>query len=87
MSTEYLDIPKCPKCGDGHRYKLDVNRSIVIKMLTMADMNEQRRTVKMTRLFTCPVKDEEFQVKFILYDSSSDRIENVTVIGIPHDKE
>ena len=87
MSTEYLEIPKCPKCSDGHRYKLNVERSIVMKMLTADDMNESPRSVKITRLFTCPIKNEEFQVKFVLYDTSSDRIKDVTVIGISHDKE
>jgi len=87
MSTEHLEIPKCPKCNDGHRYKLDVERSLVMKMLTMDDMNERPRAVKITRLFTCPVKNEEFQAKFTLYDTSSDRIENVSVVGVSHDGE
>ena len=87
MSTEYIDIPKCPKCNDGHRYRLKVDRTIVMRLLTMDDVDEKPRAVKITRLFTCPVKDEEFQAKFILYDTSSDRIQNVTVIGASDDNE
>ncbi len=87
MSTEHLEIPECPKCNDGHRYKLDVERSIVMKMLTMEDIDERPRSVKITRLFTCPVKNEEFQAKFSLSDTSSDRIIDVTVIGVSHDGE
>lgn len=87
MSTEHLDIPNCPKCKDGHRYKLNVERSIVIKMLTMSDMSEQPRPVRITRLFTCPIKNEEFQASFILTDTSSSRIKSVDVVGITNDND
>lgn len=87
MRTEYLNIPKCPKCKDAHRYKLNVDRSIVIKMLTMADMSERPRQVKITRFFTCPIKEEDFEATFILTDTSSSRINNVQVAGIADDNE
>lgn len=88
MSTEYLDIPNCPKCFGGHRYKLEVERSIVIKMMTMSDLNEPEepeRKVKVTRIFTCPTKNEEYQARFVLTDTSSNRIKNVKVIGLEND--
>jgi len=87
MATEYLEIPSCPKCSDGHKYKLEVDRAFVMKMLTIPDMNERPRQVKITRLFTCPTKNEEFEASFILTDTSSSRIEEVKVVGIADDKE
>ncbi len=87
MSTEHLDIRNCPKCKQGHRYKLNVERSIVMKALLMSDMGEQPRRVGFTRLFTCPIKNEEFQASFILTDTSSSRIKNVEVAGIANDIE
>jgi hypothetical protein len=87
MSTEHLNIPNCPKCKDGHRYKLNVERAIVMKMLTMSDMSEQPRRVRITRLFTCPTKNEEFQASFFLTDTSSSRIESVEVGGIANDND
>jgi len=82
MCTEHLDIPNCPKCKDRHRYKLNVERSIIMTWVTQSNMSEQSRQVKITRLFTCPTKNEEFQASFILTDTSSSRIKNVNVIGI-----
>ncbi len=87
MATEHLDIPNCPKCPDVHRYKLDVERALVIKMLTMSDMSERPRQVKVTRLFTCPTTNEEFEARFILTDTSSDRIKDVKVVGIANADE
>lgn len=82
MSAEYLVIHNCPKCSDGHSYELEVERSMIIKMMTISDLNEPSRKVKVTRIFTCPVKNEEYQARFVLTDTSSDRIKNVKVIGL-----
>ncbi len=87
MSTEYLEIRNCPKCSDGHRYKLNVTRSCVMKMLTMSDINEMPRQVRFTRFFTCPTRNEEFQANIIMTDTSGNRIKNVTVEGIANDNE
>ena len=87
MSTEHLDIPSCPKCKDRHRYRLNVERSVVIKMIRMSDMHEQPRQVRFTRLFTCPIKNEEFEASFILTDTSSSRIRSVDVEGIANDND
>ena len=87
MATEHLDIPNCPKCSDGHRYKLEVDIALVIKMLTMSDMIERPRQVRITRLFTCPTTNEEFEARFILTDTSSNRIKDVKVVGIANDNE
>ncbi len=85
MSVEYLDISDCPKCSTRHRYRLNVERSIVIKKMIVADVNESERKVRVTRIFTCPEKDEEFQATFVLTDTPSDQILDVTVIGVDDD--
>lgn len=88
MHTEYLEIPICPKCNTNHRYKLSVKRSMVFKMLTSSQLSESRSYGKrtFTRFFTCPIKNEEFQAKFSLRETSSDKIEYVSVIGIADDE-
>jgi len=80
--SECIAIDSCPKCQGRHRYKLAVDRSIVIKMLTASDMYERARQVRFVRLFTCPVKKEDYQATFYLSDTSSDRIKDVRVVGI-----
>jgi hypothetical protein len=87
MGEECIEIVDCPKCHRKHRYKLAVERSVVLKMLTMSDMNEPPRHVRFTRLFTCPVKKEDFQATMILTDSSSDRIKDVKVLRVATDDE
>lgn len=86
MSEEFLNISKCAKCNKPHRYRLEVERSIIMKLMTPDDLNEKPRQVRITRIFTCPVKNEEFEARFILHDTSSDRIENVTISGVSNDE-
>lgn len=81
MSAKYVSITKCPKCNGKHRYRLEVNRSIVMKHLTISDLGECPRSVPVTRLFTCPKTGEDFQAKFTLKETSSDRIKRVSVAG------
>jgi len=88
MRAEYVSIGKCPKCGGEHRYRLQVKRAIIIKMLTMSDMNERPRPVRLTRLFTCPKTADDYQATFTLTDTSFDRIEDVSVLGeARHDEQ
>ena len=82
MGTEHLDIPKCPKCALRHRYRLAVERTIIVKLITMGDKSERPRRVRITRLFTCPTRNEEFEATFVLTDTSSDRIRSISVDGI-----
>ena len=81
MSKETVEIENCPHCGGTHTYPLEVERAHIIKMLTASDINERPRTVKFTRIFVCPVKDEQYQATFYLQDTSWDRIKRVTVSG------
>jgi len=87
MSIEYLEIPECPKCKTGHhRCKLEVTRSLVLGLVRPGDLNKPSRKVRFTRLFTCPVTNEDFQATFVLTDTSSDRITDVKVLGTEIDE-
>lgn len=72
----------CPICGVSHSYNLEVERSVVVKMLTEYDMNEKPRVVHLTRFFSCPTKKEDFQATIIMHETSRSRIKSVKVIGL-----
>lgn len=80
--NDTVNIANCPHCSGAHIYKLEVERACIMKMMTSADAYEQPRKVKITRIFICPIKNEQYQGTFYLCDTSSDRIENVSVIGL-----
>jgi hypothetical protein len=87
MSDETVKIKGCPHCGNAHTYALEVERAIVLKNILMDDTSEQPRRVKITRLFICPENNEQYQGTFYLYDTSSDRIQNVSVTGLVEEDE
>ena len=80
--AEIVSIRNCPHCRATHYYKLEVERTILMKWMGSFDTPEQPRTVKVTRLFVCPVKHEQYQGTFYLQDTSSNRIKDVKVIDI-----
>lgn len=80
MSKDTVRIEGCPHCGGTHIYDLKVERVSIIKAITMYDAYEPSRTADFTRIFVCPVKQEQYQATFYLEDSSSSRIEGVTVV-------
>jgi hypothetical protein len=82
MATEYLNVTSCPKCGTSHRYALTVERAVILHEVVLGSSREQRRRVRQTRLFTCPIKNEEFQATFFLSETASTLITSVTVSGI-----
>lgn len=87
MSVEYIEIPNCPMCHGQHRYKLEVDRSVIFKMNSMFEINESPRQERYTRLFTCPVRNENFQATLVLTDTSFDRIKDVQVVRIASEDE
>jgi len=87
MASEYVKITGCPKCQGEHKYRLEVKRALIMKMLTASDMNERPRTVRLTRLFTCPKTQADYQATFTVTDTSHNRIEGVTVLGDAGDDE
>lgn len=78
--TETITISKCPKCGRSHRYALEVRRSYVSGI--MPDPPESIRQCEFTRLFTCLIKESDFQASFALKESPSDKIKMVSVAGL-----
>jgi len=87
MSDETVKIKGCPHCGNAHSYVLEVERALVLKYITMADFSEQPRRVKVTRIFICPDNNQQYQGTFYLYDTSSDRIKNVSVAGLAEEED
>jgi hypothetical protein len=85
-NSSVITINKCPACQGTHEYRLKVEYSSVLKMILMSDlmsdMKEKPRIVRLTRLFTCPVKDATFQAELIFHDYSSSRIKSVEVVGL-----
>jgi len=77
---ETITINKCPKCGQLHRYALDVRRSY-IATLVFDPREHQSRKREFTRLFTCPTKESDFQASFALTETPDDLIETVSVVG------
>jgi len=87
---ETLTIKKCPMCPKGnHTYKLAVERTFVMKLMTISSMKEevkpQPRTF--TRIFVCPETNKKFQALFTLFETSDDRIESVKVEGSENEKD
>lgn len=76
--ADVITIKGCPKCQRTHRYALQVVRSYA---LTLARAGTRPATThkEFTRLFTCLKTGENFQVKFSLEESASDRIDSVAI--------
>jgi hypothetical protein len=79
---EMLEIPDCPICGGKHIYKLEVERTFVIKLMNIGDSEERPQPVRFTRIFVCPVRNEKFQASFKLYQTSDSIIKSVKVEGV-----
>lgn len=79
---ETITINNCPLCGKSHTYDLKVERSFVMKWTTGNDSPESQNVVRLTRFFICPEKKENFQGVLSLYETPSERIKAVDVIGI-----
>jgi hypothetical protein len=56
-------------------------------MITMNSHSAPRNTVRYTRLFSCPIKNDNFQANIVLTESSDDRIKSVSVKGIKNEKK
>ena len=86
-AEEKLKIPDCPICGGEHTYKLKVERTYVIELLTRHNLRESSQPASFTRIFVCPEKNEKFQATFRLYQTTSAEIKSVTVGGVTEDEE
>jgi hypothetical protein len=79
---------RCPLCAGKHSYEIKVERSIVFKHVTSFDLDsrEKPKPVSVTRLFNCPNKNDMFQAVLRMFETSSSKIECVTVIGLADGK-
>jgi hypothetical protein len=86
-AEEKLKIP-CPFCrGQEHIYKLKVERTYVIELLTRKSLRKSSQPATVTRIFVCPVKNQKFQATFRLYQTTSAEIKSVTIGGVTEDEE
>jgi len=79
MAEEELTIDYCPICRKSHTYKLEVNRSLFMKMITATEIHEKPKARRFTRLFNCPETSRRFEARFILYESSDDKIKSINI--------
>ena len=68
----------CALCSAEHEYTLRVTRSHSFS-LTSLPPREQQRQKRVNRLFTCPTKNESFQVTLTLWEFPSAPIISVEV--------
>lgn len=76
-SDDKLTIAKCPKCHSSHRYTLEVKRSESVAYTSLGARGT--RIARFTRLFTCPVTEEDFQVSFGITEEPNAPIQAVGV--------
>ena len=86
MSIEKIRIEHCPHCRGSHSYRLEVERALIMKVRT-GKKHEPPTTVKTTQVFTCPLKNEQYQASLYLEDTSFDRIKAVAVIRLAREDE
>jgi len=53
--------------------------------MNTSDLNEKKNPVKVTRIFVCPTKKNEFQGTITLYESEYNRIKSVNIVEIEDD--
>ncbi len=82
MSQEIIRIQKCPRCKGAHTYRLEVERTHCMRVITRRKKGEQPTAVRITSQLICPVRDEHYQESFYLKDTSADRIRAVSVLGL-----
>jgi hypothetical protein len=83
---ETLTIQKCPICGRKHTYYIEVERSLILKWVRPNHEDvEPQRQVKITRIFVCPEKNEEYQASITLFDTADRQIKSIKIVGIKDD--
>jgi hypothetical protein len=82
MSEETVLVEMCPHCQGEHVYRLNVERAVRLRVPSLSKKREQPSSVKVTQVFVCPLKNQQYEVSFYLQDRSSDRIRAVSVIGL-----
>jgi len=83
MDDSTISIKNCPHCKGTHTYNLEVERAYLMRKMTAFDsFGEAPRKVPVTRIFVCPVNNEQYQGRFFLYETSDTKIQSVNVKGI-----
>jgi hypothetical protein len=73
---ETFTISPCPLCTGSHDYTLVVKRATALGM-TKKEIGSAPK--KITRIFTCPIKSNEFQADLFFQDSSDEMIISVQI--------
>jgi hypothetical protein len=81
MKTDDVLEINCPKCGDVHRYLLEIKRSIVLEN-SMIKLPSTPIKKSYKRLFSCPEKDADFEATILLTETPHNKIQSVKVKGI-----
>ena len=79
---ETILISPCPVCNSSHTYELQIERSIVLGLMTDSGREAQPNKVRFSMLFLCPEKDQDFQATIVLTETAYSRIKSVTVLGV-----
>jgi hypothetical protein len=78
-SDDNLTVAKCPKCLGSHKYLLEVQRSYSIGYTSLGPQAPRMTKKSFTRLFTCPVTEEDFQAVFWIPEEPNTSIQTVEV--------
>jgi hypothetical protein len=81
QKDDTITIEKCPLCTNSHTYKLEIERSVIMYDQALA-MDHEPRKRSFTRLFSCPLKNEDFQARFIVVEYVGRPIESIDVSGL-----
>ncbi len=78
---ETITISSCPVCSEGHEYSVIVTRSTSIGLISLdfGQSKQQPRKKRVTRLFTCPTRNENFQVTLTFLEYPSSPINSIEV--------
>lgn len=71
-----ITIPQCPLCETRHTYKLKITRTLVMQI---DGEDEPGRDVPLTRVFTCPVKNQDFEATFVIHETPTSHVTSVEV--------
>lgn len=84
MSGNQIIEIECPICPGHHKYRLEVIRTEVMGALPTSTPPDFHPVSirRFTRLFSCPVKNENFQATIKLEETGSNPIETVRVVGV-----
>jgi len=72
IRSEIIEIV-CPFCDGLHQYSLKITVIPVVGLMSV------ERELKSIHLFTCPIKNEDFQATIVVYQEPDERIDNIEI--------